>query len=115
MRARIAAVILLTAGIALAADALIGDRRLSPPQLDMVRTVCPECHGDVPEYGRVARVHRKHAAFECSFCHRDQGGLKTTDNVHAALERVGLGAMLLASLGIIANVLTTRRRAKRNP
>ncbi len=89
MRTRIAILILLVVGIALAVSLLVGDRTLGPAQLEKVRTICPECHGDVPEYGHGSKVHNKHAALDCSSCHHNPSGLKTTDNIHAGLEMAG--------------------------
>ncbi len=114
MRTRAGFILVLVAGLALAARVLVGDRTLSPSQLDQVRKVCPECHGDVPEYDRVSRVHNKHAVFDCAFCHHDQSGLKTTDNIHANLKRVGLGTTLLVLIGMITNIFIIRGRGRIN-
>jgi len=112
MRAKVAAVVLLLAGLFAAAHTLVGDRALSPPQLEKVRTVCPDCHGEVPEYDRAIRVHNRHAAFDCRFCHGGQDGLKTPGNIRGGLKGTGAGVLLLALLGIIANMSVIKRRDK---
>lgn len=114
MRTRLVVIILLVVGLALATNILVGDRKLSPVQLEKVRMVCPECHGEVPEYDRAPRVHNRHASFDCSFCHHGQSGLKTTDNLHKNLKWVGIGTMLLVLTGIITNMFPTHRREKAN-
>lgn len=114
MRTRVGFILVLVAGMALAAHVLVGDRTLSPSQLDQVRKVCPECHGDVPKYDRISQVHTKHAVFDCSFCHHDQSGLKTTDNIHTNLERVGIGTTLLVLIGMITNMFIIRGRDRVN-
>lgn len=114
MSTRVGLILVLVAGLALAGRLLVGDRTLSPSQLDQVRKVCPECHGDVPEYDRVSKVHNKHAVFDCSFCHHDQSSLKTTDNIHTNLKRAGIGTALLVLIGMITNMFIIRGRDRVN-
>ncbi len=103
MRLKVAAVILFAVGAGLAAEWLLGDRTLTPAQLESVRTACPDCHGEVPTYDVAAKVHNKHAAFECSRCHGDVGSLKATDAFHSWLEAILVGIALLTATGLAAN------------
>jgi hypothetical protein len=110
MRIKVTIAIILLAGAFLVADLLTGTRTLSAAELENIRTVCLECHGLVPKYDFALQVHNKHAAFECSFCHRDVGGLKTADNFHIGLKWLGIGMVSLALLGIITSLLVSNRK-----
>lgn len=101
--------ILILAGIVATAILTVSDRTLSPSELKNVRTVCPECHGEVPEYDHASKVHNKHAAFECSFCHGDIGPLKTTDSIHNTLKWLCIGTLSLVLIGIMMSFAVSNK------
>ena len=109
MRIKVTIAIILVTGAILTANLLMGARTLSPADFEEVTTACSGCHGLVPDYDSALQVHDKHAAFECSSCHGNVGGLKTADNFHAGLEWLGIGMACLALLGIITSVLVSRK------
>lgn len=86
MRIKIAIIILLVAGIILTANLLIGDRTLSPLQLEKVKTTCLGCHSSIPIYDTPIKIHNKHAALDCSRCHSDNSDLNVADNFHISLK-----------------------------
>lgn len=112
MRIKAAIAILFFAGIIAAAIPFVDDRSLSPAELENVRGVCEECHGEVPEYEHAIKVHKKHAAFECSFCHKDVSPLKAADSIHKTIEWLCLGALSLVLVGILMNFVVSERRNK---
>ncbi len=114
MRIGIISILLSVFGGLLAANLIIDDRTLSSIELENARTVCPTCHGLVPDYDHPSKVHNKHAAFGCSSCHSDNGAAKTADNLRNGLERLGMGTMLFGLAGIIANVLVVNRKGRAN-
>ncbi len=99
-------------GIVLTANLLIDNRTMSPPQLAKVTTVCLQCHSDVPKYDTVLALHNKKAAFNCSRCHSDNSGLKTTDKIHDGLKWLGIGTVLVVLAGITTSLLIVNRRNK---
>jgi hypothetical protein len=109
MRIKATISIVLFAGIVSVAILFVDDRTLSPDELENVRTVCEECHGEVPEYELAIKVHNKHAAFECSFCHRDIGLLRTADSIHKTIEWIGLGTFSIALMGVLMNSFVRKR------
>ncbi len=106
--------ILFAVGIVLTANLLIDNRTMSSPQLAEVTTVCAGCHGEVPEYDTVLELHNKMASFNCSRCHSDNSGLKTTDKVHDSLRWLGIGTVLFVLTGITTSLLIINRRDKVN-
>ena len=114
MRFKAAIAIALIAAIAAVAILFVEDRALSTVELDNVRAVCEECHGEVPEYELAIKVHNKHAAFECSFCHKDIGPLKAADSIHKTIEWLGLGTFSLALIGVLMNFFVSKKKNQGN-
>lgn len=114
MRIKAAIIIVPLVGIILAVVLFVGDRTLSPVELENVRTVCEECHGEVPEYEHAMIVHNKHAAFECSFCHGGIGPLKAADSIHKTFEWLCIGTLSLALMGVLMNFFVSKRTNKEN-
>ncbi len=110
MRIKATIALVFLAGIFTLALLFVDDRALSPVELENVRTVCEECHGEVPEYERAIKVHNKHAAFECSFCHRDIGILEAADSIHRNFEWLGIGTLSLSLLGVLINFFVSKRK-----
>ena len=109
MRIKVTITVILLAGIVAVAILFVDDRILSHGELENVREVCEECHGEVPEYELAIKVHNKHAAFECSFCHKDIGPLKAADNIHKTIEWLGLGTFSLALIGVLMNFFVRKK------
>ena len=114
MRIKVAIAILVVLGIGLTANLLVDNRKMDPSQLEKVKTVCVQCHGEVPKYGTVSNMHASMASFNCSRCHGDTGALKATDNIHRGLQWLDVGAVFFALTGIVVNVLVINRRGKVN-
>ena len=114
MRIAVAFIILVVVGGLLTANLIIDNRTPSSAELENVRTVCQGCHGQVPQYDFASQVHNKHASFECSFCHRDNNGMKTAGNLHNGLEWFGIGIMLFGFIGIITNMFIIYRKSRVN-
>ncbi len=112
MRIKATIAILLLAGIVSATVLLVDNRTLSPAGLENVRSVCPECHGEVPEYEFALKVYNKHAAFECSFCHSDIASLKKADSIHKAFEWLCIGMLSLALIGVMMNYFVINKKNK---
>jgi hypothetical protein len=68
MRIKLAVVLLLVVGAALAADLLLGNKTLSSLQLAQVKTACPSCHSR-PAFTSADSVHARHPQVDCTFCH----------------------------------------------
>ncbi len=113
MRVKAAAFVFLVFGAFVAARLLLPDRALPLAQIETIHGVCPECHGEVPEYDSAAKPHRQHASFECIFCHKAQTAMKKADSFHQVLSRLSLGAFLLGLLGIAANFGIVRRKVRK--
>lgn len=101
--------VILLAGIVAVAILFVDDRILSPDELENVKEVCEECHGEIPEYELAIKVHNKHVAFECSFCHKGIGPLKAADSIHKTIEWLGLGTFSLVLIGVLMNFFVRRR------
>ncbi|MEE8413319.1 MAG: hypothetical protein V3R96_02090 [Dehalococcoidales bacterium] len=114
MRIKAAILILAIVGIILAANLLIDNRIMSPPQVTEVQTVCLQCHSAVPIYDTVSALHDKKASFDCSRCHSDSNALKTTDKVRDGLRRLGVGTLLVALTGITTILFITNRKGTVN-
>ena len=69
MRFIVAVVIFLVTGLAFMAYFLMDNQTLNPDQMATVKSACQECHGGVPTYNEVIRVHNLHAALDCVRCH----------------------------------------------
>lgn len=107
MRIKAAIAFIILAGIVTVAILAVDDKTLSPSELENVRSVCPECHGEVPEYEFAIKVHNKHTSFECGFCHRDIGPLKTADSIHKTLKWLCIGTLSFALVGILMNFVVS--------
>jgi hypothetical protein len=107
------AVILLAVIVSLIA-LLVDNRSITPVELENVRSVCPECHGEVPEYEFAIKVHNKHAAFECGFCHRDIGPLKTVDSIHKTFKWLCIGMFSLSLMGVLINFFVSNKKNRAN-
>jgi hypothetical protein len=103
MRIRAAIIVALLVGTFAVSGLLVGDRRLESARLERLQTACPDCHGEVPSYSAAAKVHDRHSAFECGRCHTYTPSLKATDRLHAGLEGVLIGIVVLISAGLAAN------------
>ncbi len=109
MRIRATTAVIVLAGIVVGAGLLVDNRPLSPVELENVRSVCPECHGEVPEYTFAIKVHDKHAAFECGFCHRDIDSLKTADRAHKIFQGLCIGMLSLSLMGVLINLFSSKK------
>ncbi len=114
MRITAAILILVVVGIVLAANLLIDNRIMSPPQLAKVTSVCVQCHGVVPEYDTVLALHNKKASFNCSRCHSDINALKTTDKIHDGLKWLGIGTVLVVLTGLTLSLVIINKTGKGN-
>lgn len=112
MRIKAAIIMALLAGAFTAPGLLVRDKSLEPAALERVRTACPDCHGEVPAYRAAAKVHDRHAAFECSRCHSDVSVLRATDGLHGGLEKALIGIMALVLAGLTANRLIIRGKVR---
>jgi hypothetical protein len=112
LRALVILVVGLTAAAALLAYVLAEDQVSNPAQVEAITVACPACHGSVPEYATVDRVHGRHAAFNCSRCHGGREALRATDTVHAGLEWLGLGGAVLISALIVADLFVVARKGR---
>jgi hypothetical protein len=110
MRIKVTTAILIIAVAFFAANLLTGARTLSQAELENVTAVCLWCHGQVPEYDFASRVHNRHAAFDCSLCHGEAGGLRTADSIHTGLKWLGIGLVSLALSGITGAYLAGSRK-----
>jgi len=110
MRIKAAIAVMILAGIIAAAILLVDDKSLNPAELENVRSICPECHGEVPEYSYAIKVHNRHAAFECGFCHRDIGSLKTADSIHKIFKWLCIGMLSLSLMGVLVNLFVNNKK-----
>lgn len=69
MRFIVAGIICLVTGLAFTAYFVIDNQTLDPDQMATVKSACTGCHGKVPTYIDVVRVHDLHAALDCVRCH----------------------------------------------
>ena len=109
MRLAFLFIILIIAGLILSAGLFINNRTLSQDEMENVKTVCVGCHGQVPQYEVASRVHTKHAAFECGFCHRDNNAVRTISSLQSGLKWFGVGLISLGFFGIITNLFVVYR------
>jgi hypothetical protein len=102
---------LIVIGAILAAYLLISDRTLSPSQLAQVRTVCTQCHSNVPAYDKAVTVHDIHSTFTCNRCHADTG-LNTAVDIHHGFEWAGIMIGALSLGGILTNFIIVNRKKR---
>ena len=114
MRIKVTLIFLVVFGIGLVANLLTDNRKTDPSQLEKVRTVCLQCHPEVPKYDTVWSMHAKMASFNCSRCHTDNSALRATDSVHSGLQWLSIGAVLFTLTGITVNYSVINRRGKVN-
>ena len=111
MQIKAAIATILLAGIVAVVILFVGDRTLKPVELENVKAVCEECHGEVPAYEFALKVHKKHAAFECGFCHREIGPLKTAESIHKTFKWLGIGILSLSLMGIALNFIVSHKKS----
>jgi len=109
MRIKLTIVLGLIVGTVLAVYLLLGDQTLSPLQLTQVKAGCRECHSEL-RYDSPSTLHDTHAALNCSRCHRDNAGLKSTDKIHTGLKWAGLGTVLFVLAGIATNIIMVNKK-----
>ncbi len=114
MKIKAAIIILVVAGVIVAANLIIDNRTMSPARLANTTNICMGCHGAVPEYDSLSELHNKKASFNCSRCHSDINALKTTDKVHDGLKWLGIGTVLVVLTGITTSLLIINRKDKVN-
>jgi hypothetical protein len=112
MRLTFLLIFLVVFGGLLAANLRIDNRALSSTQYQAVFAACTGCHGNVPSYRVASVVHNRHAAFNCSTCHSDIGGLRSADTVRLRLGWAGAGVAALALTGAVASLWVTNAKRK---
>ena len=114
MKIKAAIIILVVAGVIVAANLIIDNRTMSPARLANTTNICMGCHGAVPEYDSLSELHNKKTSFNCSRCHSDISALKTTDKIHTGFKWLGIGTGLIVLTGITTSLVLVSRRNKEN-